>query len=54
MSKKVGLIKELQRRNVFKVAVAYVVFSWLLAQVADLILDNFHAPDWAMTAFCAD
>jgi adenylate cyclase len=50
MNRKVGLIKELQRRNVFKVAIAYVVSSWLLAQVVDLVLDNFHAPDWAMKA----
>jgi len=50
MNKRANLVTELQRRNVFKVAIAYVVSSWLLAQVADLVLDNFGAPDWAMRA----
>jgi TolB-like protein len=43
-----SLFKELQRRNVFRVTVAYVVSAWLLAQVADLVLDNIAAPDWVM------
>jgi TolB-like protein/tetratricopeptide (TPR) repeat protein len=37
---------ELKRRNVFRVAVAYTVVAWLLAQVADVAFDNFGAPDW--------
>ena len=32
----------------FRVTVAYVVSAWLLAQVADLVLDNIAAPDWVM------
>ena len=43
-----NLFSELQRRNVFRVSVAYVVSAWLLAQVADLVLDNIAAPDWVM------
>ena|GEM_PF-515856 len=39
---------ELKRRNVFRVAVGYVVSSWLLAQVADLVLENIGAPGWVM------
>jgi uncharacterized BrkB/YihY/UPF0761 family membrane protein len=31
------LIKELQRRNVFKGALAYVVFSWLLLQIVSIV-----------------
>ncbi len=42
------LFKELQRRNVFRVAIGYIVSSWLLAQVADLVLENIGAPDWVM------
>jgi len=42
------LFKELQRRNVFRVAIGYIVSSWLLAQVADLVLENIEAPDWVM------
>jgi TolB-like protein len=37
---------ELKRRNVFRVATAYVVTSWLILQVADVVLNNFTAPDW--------
>jgi len=33
---------------VFRVTVAYVISGWLLAQVADLVLDNIGAPDWVM------
>jgi hypothetical protein len=50
MIRKVSLFKELKRRNVFKVAIAYVVTSWLLAQVVDLALDKMAAPDWTMRA----
>jgi len=41
-----SLIAELKRRNVFRVAIAYAVIAWLLAQVADLAFDNFGTPDW--------
>jgi TolB-like protein/Tfp pilus assembly protein PilF len=46
-----GLFEELKRRNVIKVSAAYVVLSWLLAQVADLAADTFAAPDWVMKMF---
>jgi TolB-like protein len=42
------LFEELKRRNVFKVATAYVVSAWLLIQVADVILENLGAPVWVM------
>ena len=45
------LFDELKRRNVIRVAVAYAVASWLLLQVADLVLDNISAPGWVMQAF---
>ena len=35
---------ELKRRNVYKVAVAYVVISWLLVQAASILLPTFEAP----------
>jgi len=41
-----GLFQELKRRNVFKVGTAYVVLAWLVAQVTDVFLENFGAPDW--------
>jgi hypothetical protein len=40
------LINELKRRNVFKVAVAYLVVAWLVMQVADVVLSNIVAPSW--------
>lgn len=42
------LFKELQRRNVFRVSIGYIVSSWLLIQVADIVLQNIDAPSWVM------
>ena len=41
---------ELKRRNVVRVAIAYAIVSWLLLQVADVILDNIEAPAWVFQA----
>jgi len=46
-----SFFNELKRRNVFKVAVAYAVATWLLLQIVDLVLENIHAPDWVMQVF---
>lgn len=43
-----NLFEELKRRNVFRVAIAYMVIAWVVLQVADLVLDNIGAPDWVM------
>ena len=43
-----SLFSELKRRNVFRVGIAYLVTAWLVAQVAELALDSFGAPDWVM------
>ena len=45
-----SLFEELKRRNVFRVGIAYLIVSWVLAQVADLVLDNIGAPIWVMQA----
>jgi TolB-like protein/Tfp pilus assembly protein PilF len=42
---------ELKRRNVFRVAIGYVITAWLLLQVVDLVLENVNAPDWVMQVF---
>ena len=42
---------ELKRRNVYKVAVAYAVVSWLLIQAASIFLPAFDAPLWVMKIF---
>ena len=44
----ISLFEELKRRNVFRVGAAYLVSAWVLAQVADLVLDNIASPDWVM------
>src|SRR5215472_12055716 len=41
---------ELKRRNVYKVAVAYLVVAWLVIQAASILLPTFHAPEWVMQA----
>ena len=41
-----SLFSELKRRNVFKVAIGYIVMAWLVMQVADVILNNIAAPGW--------
>jgi TolB-like protein/Tfp pilus assembly protein PilF len=43
-----SFFNELKRRNVFRVGIAYVLTAWLVAQIADLVLDNIEAPDWVM------
>jgi adenylate cyclase len=43
-----GLFEELKRRNVFRVAIAYVAVSWLILQVADVVFENFGTPGWVM------
>ncbi len=45
------LFNELKRRNVFRVAVAYIVSAWLVLQVADVVINNIGAPDWVFSVF---
>ncbi|MCW8924686.1 MAG: hypothetical protein OQJ84_00350 [Xanthomonadales bacterium] len=46
-----SFFEELKRRNVFRVAIAYIITAWLLLQVVDLVLENINAPDWIMQVF---
>ena len=39
---------EPKRRNVYKVAVAYAVASWLLIQIATQVFPFFEIPNWAI------
>jgi TolB-like protein/Tfp pilus assembly protein PilF len=39
-----GLFQELKRRNVFRVAVAYVIVAWLSLQVVDLLVPMLSLP----------
>lgn len=42
-----SLFSEFRRRNVFKIAVAYLVVAWLIIQVADILAPQLSLPDWA-------
>jgi len=46
-----SFFKELKRRNVIKVAIAYLVIAWVLIQIADTALPAFGAPDWVLRVF---
>ena len=45
-----SLIVELKRRNVFRVAAAYLVVGWLLTEVFTTILPTLGAPAWISRA----
>ena len=44
-----GLISELRRRNVLRMAVLYAVAAWLIVQVAGVLIDLAKLPDWIGT-----
>ena len=39
---------ELERRKVYRIAIAYGISAWLIAQIAGLILSSFEAAPWVM------
>ena len=41
---------ELQRRNVYRVAVTYTVVSWVLIQIVTQVFPFFEIPSWAVRA----
>ena len=48
-----SLFAELKRRNVIRVAALYVVVSWVILQVADVLVDAFELPNWSMRLLIA-
>jgi TolB-like protein/Tfp pilus assembly protein PilF len=46
MSEKPTFFAELKRRNVYKVAVAYAVVGWVIAQIATQIFPFLEIPNW--------
>lgn len=42
-----SLFDELKRRKVFRVSAAYMVISWLVLQVVDVVAPMLDLPDWA-------
>jgi TolB-like protein len=47
----VSFFRELKRRNVFRVGVAYVLAAWVLLQIVDFSLEVIAAPDWILQVF---
>ncbi len=45
-----SFIKELKRRNVFRVAIAYAIVGWLLVEIASVVLPALLLPDWIFRA----
>ncbi len=52
-SKPVSLWQDLNRRNVGRVAVAYIVIAWLSMQVGDTLFDALLLPEWTLTLLLA-
>ncbi len=48
MSEKPSFFSELKRRNVYKVAVAYAVVGWVIAQVATQVFPFLEIPNWVV------
>ncbi len=48
MEKQGPFLTELKRRNVYKVAVAYAVVSWLIIQIATQVFPFFEIPNWTV------
>jgi hypothetical protein len=44
-----GLLAELKRRKVIRVAVVYAATAFVVLQAADIMLPRLAVPDWAMT-----
>lgn len=45
------MLKELKRRNIFKVTIAYALVAWLVAQLAEFATNTFGAPGWVLRTF---
>ncbi|HJU08807.1 MAG TPA: hypothetical protein VJ727_10050 [Rhodanobacteraceae bacterium] len=45
---KPAFLRELRRRHVFRVAVAYAVVGWLLIQIATQVFPFFNIPNWSV------
>jgi len=41
-----SIFSELKRRNVFRVAIAYLITAWLLIQLADILIPMLALPEW--------
>ena len=49
----VGLLAELKRRRVVRVAVVYAIAGWVVIEVASTMLPGLHLPEWTVTLVIA-
>lgn len=49
-TKNSNFFKELQRRNVFRVASVYAITAWLVIQIAVAVFPYLNVPNWIITA----
>ena len=45
-----SFFNELKRRNVFKVAAAYIIVGWLIMQAGEVMAPALNLPDWINSA----
>ena len=46
-------IEEVRRRNVFRVALVYIIAGWLTMQVVDVMFPALNLPEWLISAVAA-
>ena len=44
------LLQEIKRRNVFRVALVYIIAAWLTMQVVDVMFPALNVPEWLTSA----
>ena len=49
-SQPLSIFQELKRRNVFRVAAAYVIIGWLIMQAGEVMGPALHLPEWINSA----
>ena len=45
-----SLLKELKRRHVYRMAIAYIAIGWVVLQFASIVAPTLNLPDWILTA----
>ena len=48
-----GFLQEIKRRNVFKVAVVYLIAGWVTMQIVDVMFPALNLPEWLTSAVAA-
>ena len=43
------MLQELRRRNVFRVALAYLILGWVVVQAAAILAPALLLPDWTLS-----